>query len=171
LNSSRVVVAGIIKPRGIRGELLARSQTDVPGRLENLQQAQALLSSGIDVPVEIVEAWPHKEDWVFKFAGIDSIEQADPFRGAQIWVPVSERAQLPAGDFFEVDLVGLTVIDTVGVRTLGVVEAVEHYGGPPLLMVNYQGRELLIPFVPAICEVDLPAKVIRATLPDGLLEL
>lgn len=171
MNSQRVVVAEILKPRGIRGQVLARSQTDVPGRLEGLRQAQAHLRSGLDVAVEIVEAWPHKEDWVLKFAGVDSIEQADPFRGAEVWVPAAERAELPAGDFFEADLVGLSVLDVASLETLGVVDSIEHYGGPPLLVVNYQGRELLIPFAPAICEVDLPAKVIRAALPAGLLEL
>jgi hypothetical protein len=38
-------------------------------------------------------------------------------------------------------------------------------------VVIYEGREVLIPFVPAICDVDLSAKSIRVTVPDGLLEL
>ena len=171
MSNQRVVVAAIHKPRGIRGELLARSQTDVPGRLENLRQAQAHLTTDVDVAVEIVEAWPHKEDWVLKFAGVDSIEQADVFRGAELWVPLAERAALAGGDFFQHDLLGLSVVDVASAQTLGLVEAVEQYGGPPLLVLTYRGREVLIPFVPAICEVDLPAKVIRATLPDGLLDL
>jgi ribosomal 30S subunit maturation factor RimM len=33
------------------------------------------------------------------------------------------------------------------------------------------GQEQLIPFVPSMCEVDLAARVIRATLPEGLLDL
>jgi len=167
----RVVVAQILKPRGIRGELVARSQTDIPGRLETLRQAHAHLAIGQDVAVELTAAWPHKDDWVLKFAGVDSIEQADPFRGAELWVPPEERSALPSGEFFESDLVGLQVVDVTTAQPLGVVEDVQHYGGPPLLSLTYQGRVVLIPFVPAICAVDLPARLIRATLPGGLLEL
>jgi ribosomal 30S subunit maturation factor RimM len=54
---------------------------------------------------------------------------------------------------------------------LGVVEQVQQFGGPPLLGLTYEGREVLIPFVPAMCAVDLAAGVIRVTLPEGLLEL
>jgi 16S rRNA processing protein RimM len=170
-NSQRVVVAQILKPRGIRGELIARSQTDIPGRLETLRQAHAHLANGEDVAVKLAEAWQHKEDWVLKFAGVDSIEHADKFRGAELWLPLTERAELPGGEFFESDLIGLPVVDAASGRSFGVVEDVAQYGGPPLLVLTYEGREVLIPFVPAICNVDLLAKVIRATLPDGLLEL
>jgi 16S rRNA processing protein RimM len=167
----RVVVAEILKPRGIRGELLARSQTDIPGRLEMLRQARAHLRSGADVFVELEKAWQHSEDWVLKFAGIDSIEQAEPFRGAELWVLMAERAQLPPGEFFESDLVGLSVLEAATAKLLGVVEDVRRYGGPPLLVLTMQGREVLIPLAPAICDVDLVARVIRVTLPDGLLDL
>jgi 16S rRNA processing protein RimM len=170
-NSERVVVAELQKPRGIRGELIGRSLTDIPDRFESLRQSHAHLATGEDVPVELTSARPHKEDWLFKFAGVDSIEQANRFRGAELWVPVTERAELPSGEFFQSDLVGLQVIDVPSGQPLGVVEDLQHYGGPPLLVLTYQGREVLIPFVPEICNVDLSAKVIRATLPDGLLEL
>jgi 16S rRNA processing protein RimM len=170
-DGERVVVAEILKPRGIRGEVLARSQTDVPGRFETLQRVQARLASGEDVTVEVAEAWQHKEDWVLKFAGVDSIEQADRFRGAELWVSAAERGELPGEEFFQSDLIGLNVVDAATGGMLGVVEDVEQYGGPPLLVLRYEGREVLIPFVPDICGVDLAGKVIRATLPDGLLDL
>ena len=167
----RVVVAELHKPRGIRGELIGRSLTDVPGRFESLLQAHAHLTSGVDVPVTLTSAREHKGDWLFKFEGVDSIEQADRFRGAELWVPPTERAELPEGEFFQSDLVGLQVLDVASGKPLGTVEDLQQYGGPPLLVLTYEGRELLIPFVPEICTVDLLAKVIRATLPDGLLEL
>jgi ribosomal 30S subunit maturation factor RimM len=40
------------------------------------------------------------------------------------------------------------------------------------MQMKVGGREVLIPFVPAICrEVDLAARTIRVELPEGLLEL
>jgi 16S rRNA processing protein RimM len=172
MDSERVVIAEIMRPRGNRGELMVRSQTDVPGRLESLKRVQVKLADGSDVEVEIDQAWEHKGDWVLKFAGVDSIDAADRFKGADIWVSRSERANLPEGDFFQSDLLGCAVIDANTGRRLGSVEGWQRYGGPPLLEVSVEGREVLVPFVDAICrKVDMEARAITVELPDGLLDL
>jgi 16S rRNA processing protein RimM len=167
----RIIIAEIMRPRGNRGELLARSQTDVPARLETLQRAQARLANGADVPVEITQAWLHKSDWVLKLAGIDSIDAAEAFRGADLWISAAERGALPSGLFFQSDLTGCQVVDRATARNLGVVTGWQQYGGPPLMEIQMDGREALIPFVEAICQVDLPARIITVDLPEGLLEL
>ena len=64
---------------------------------------------GRDVPIEIAEAWPHKGDWVLKFAGVNSIDAAERFRRADLWVPLPDRGTLPEGEFFQADLIGCTV--------------------------------------------------------------
>src|SRR2546421_12461975 len=98
MNLERVVIAEILRARGNRGEVLARSQTDVPGRLEGLKTAVARLTDGSDVPVEITEAWPHKGNWIFKFMGVDSIDAAERFSGADLWVSLPDRGNLPKGE-------------------------------------------------------------------------
>jgi 16S rRNA processing protein RimM len=166
-----LVVAEIARPRGIRGELIAISQTDVPGRIENLKRAHARLRDGSDVAVEIAEAWSHKENWILKFSGIDSMNAAEIFRGADLWIPASDRGALPVGDFFESDLLGCAVIDKATGCRLGPVEGFEHYGGAPLIRLTVEAREVLIPFVNSLCQVDLAAREIRVDLPEGLLAL
>jgi 16S rRNA processing protein RimM len=165
------VLAEIFRPRGVRGELIARSLTDIPGRLEALKRAQVRLVSGADRQVEIIEVWPHKADWVIKFNGVDSIEAANEFRGADLWVPVSERAVLPDGDYFQSDLMGCEVVDRATGRSVGLVEGWQQFGGPPLMEVTVEGRAALIPFICSECQVDLGARVIRMGLPEGILDL
>jgi len=171
MDRSRVTLAEIFRPRGVRGELIARSLTDIPGRLESLKHAQVRLANGTDREVELSEVWPHKGDWVVKFAGVDSMDAADEFRGADLWVPASERAALPDGDYYQSDLIGCEVVDRSTGRSIGVVEGWQQYGGPPLMEVTVDGREALIPFVGAECQIDLGARVIRMSLPEGLLDL
>jgi 16S rRNA processing protein RimM len=167
-----VVVADILRPRGNRGQLLAASQTDVPGRLESLRTAHVHLTDGSDIPVDIESAWAHKEFWVLKFAGIESISAAERFRGAELRVPMERRGKLADGEYFQSDLIGCEVIERVSGRELGKVEGFEQCGGPPLMEVLVGGREVLIPFVPSICrEVDLAGRKIMVDLPEGLLEL
>jgi 16S rRNA processing protein RimM len=171
MDRTRVTLAEIFRPRGVRGELIARSLTDVPGRLECLKRAYVRLASGVDREVELSEVWEHKDDWILKFVGVDSMDAADEFRGADVWVPVSERAPLPDGDYFQSDLTGCQVVDVTTGKTVGVVEGWQQYGGPPLMELTVDGRETLIPFVSGECQVDLGARVIRLSLPDGILDL
>jgi 16S rRNA processing protein RimM len=172
MDRERVVIAEVLRPRGNRGEIVAKSQTDVPGRLENLKSAVARLTDGSDVPIEIAEAWPHRGEWVLKFAGVDSIDAAERFRRADIWVSLPHRGTLPQGDFFQADLIGCAVIDAATDQPLGAVVGWQQYGGPPLMEVSVNGREVLIPFVTSICrDVDLAARTITVKLPQGLLDL
>jgi 16S rRNA processing protein RimM len=174
MDRDRVVLADILRPRGNRGEVLARSQTDVPGRLETLGHANVRFADGRDSKVEVSEAWAHKGDWVLKFKGVDSIEDAERFAGAELWVPLSDRAKLPEGEYFQADLIGCTVLDEAG-NTLGTVEGWHEYGGPPLMEVRRDSnreRDVLIPFVKGIYrEVDMDARRITVQVPDGLLDL
>jgi 16S rRNA processing protein RimM len=167
-----VVVADILRPRGNRGELLAVSQTDVPGRLETLKQATVRLSNGSQISVEIEAAWTHSGFSILKLKGVDSISAAEGFRGADLCVPVSERGDLAEGEYFQSDLLGCLLVERASGNPLGPVEGFEHCGGPPLIEVRVDGREVLIPFVPSICkEVNLAARKIFVDLPDGLLDL
>ena len=90
MDRTRVVLAEIFRPRGVRGELIARSLTDIPGRLESLKQAQVRLANGMDRAVELARmSGSTKAIGCLKFAGVDSMDAAQEFRGADLWVPVS----------------------------------------------------------------------------------
>jgi len=172
MDDERVVVAEILRERGNVGEVLARSVSDVPGRMEALRQIRLRMPDGSDQPLTVESAWPHKGSWVLKFAGVDSIDAAKRLRGADVWVPKDERGSLPEGEYFQSDLVGCRVLDSKDGRALGVVDGFEQYGGPLLLAVKSEAGEVLIPFVPAICVVvDLENRSISVDLPDGLLDL
>lgn len=171
MDRERVVIGEVLRPRGNRGEMLVLAQTDVPDRIEQLKSATARLTDGSDVPVEIDSAWRHRDDWVVKLAGIDSIEAAERFRRADLWVRFADRGILADGDLFRSDLVGCQVIDRSTGELLGTVGGWQQHGGPPLMEVTVQGREVLIPFVKALCDVDLGQRSIRVDLPEGLLDL
>lgn len=171
MDPERVVVAEIVRPWGRRGEVIVKCQSDIPGRLEHLRKAQAQFPDGSSIPIEITEAWPHKDGWILKFSGIDSIQDAEALRGADLWVPLGERGTLPEGALFRSDLVGCRVIDTRTGDCAGTVQGWQEYGGPLLMEVSDGMGERLVPFVRALCDVDLAARTIKIDLPEGLLDL
>ncbi len=169
------MLAELVRPRGNKGELLAVSQTDVPGRLETLKRAWIQDRTGRVRPVEIESAWRHKEFWVLKFAGVDSIGDAEEFAGLDLWVPRGERGELGPGEHFRTDLIGFDVVLADSGTQIGRVAGWQQYGGPPLMELEQPGkpnRQLLIPFVEPICrEVDLDGRRIVLDPPEGLLDL
>jgi 16S rRNA processing protein RimM len=166
-----VAVGKLIRTRGNRGELVAEIYSSHPGRAEELKEVTLDLD-GRRRGASVERVWVHDGRTVLKFAGIDSISQAEEWSGADVLVPETERVQAGEGEFFHADLIGCRVIDRVDhERPIGVVKAVEDYGASPLLNIETpDGREVLIPFVRAICrEIDVAAKTIRVELPEGLV--
>jgi 16S rRNA processing protein RimM len=167
LSSEWTAIAALVRPRGNKGELTAVSLSSKPERFAHLTKVH-LFGDGSEYAVERV--WEHDGALVFKFAGIDSINDAEKLRGAEVRVPFEERVSLDEGEYFQSDLVGCEVRDLVTDRLIGRVTGWEEYGGPSLLEVD-NGR-VLIPFVKAICvEIDPAARVIRVQLPEGLEDL
>ena len=165
MNSSDwVTVAVLVRPRGIRGEITALSQSSHPERFKNLKTVR-LFGSGQEYQVERV--WDHQGTPVFKFVGVDSMNDAELLRGAEVRIPPSERVALEPGEYFHSDLIGCEVRDRATKRVIGKVTGWEDYGGPSLLQID--GGRILIPFVKAICVDIRPAdRVIETDLPEGL---
>ncbi|MFN7932671.1 MAG: ribosome maturation factor RimM [Bryobacteraceae bacterium] len=164
-----VIVACIVRPRGVRGEVVALAAN---WTAEQLQAFPNLVLFPGELPVKLEHAFPHQDRMVLKFAGIDTVEQAESLREAQLCIPRSDRPPAPEGEVYYNDLVGCRVLDFKSGRELGTVADYLEYGGPVLLQVLHGGREMLVPFVPAICrEYDLAARWIRAELPEGFEEL
>jgi len=159
-----VTVAVLVRPRGVRGEITAVSQSGHPERFAQLKQVR-LFGSGGEYTVERV--WDHLGTLVFKFAGVDSMNDAELLRGAEVRIPREERVALEPGEYFQSDLIGCEVRDQQSKRVIGRVTGWEEYGGPSLLQVD--GGRILIPFVKAICVDIRPSdRVIETLLPEGL---
>ena len=166
-----VAVALLGKSRGNRGEVTALALSDKLERYESLREVYLFGpgESGASRRYEVESTWFHDGTLIFKFLGVDSISDAEPLAGAEVRVPLSERAPLEPGEFFQSDLVGCEVVDRRTGESLGRVSGWEDSGGPGLLVVE---GGLLIPFARAICvEIDPEARRIAVELPQGLKEL
>jgi 16S rRNA processing protein RimM len=119
--------------------------------------------------MEVERTWMHGDQLIFKFKGVDTISDAERLAGADVSIPMDQRAEIPEGEYFQSDLVGCEVVDAKG-RSLGVVSDFQETGGAPLLEVKTpDGRELLIPFAKSICtQIDVQARRIQVQLPEGL---
>ncbi len=189
-------MARILRARGNKGEVAAELLTDFPQRLTKLQEVFVGEANGKSEPrrMGLKSCWlsqNHRGKVVFHFESINSISEAEKFRGLEVLLPFEQRLILPAGQYFVSELVGCSVFETPATppvvssspcslaeapALLGTVRDVQFPGeeivGTPLLEVETSQGELLIPLAADICtKVDPVARRIDVVLPEGLRDL
>ncbi|HET8636355.1 MAG TPA: ribosome maturation factor RimM [Acidobacteriaceae bacterium] len=169
-----VILARLVRPQGRVGEVLANILTDFPDRFAERKRLFLVSSETSREPVREVmleRHWLHKGRVVLKFAGVDSISDAEALRGLLVAIPASERAELTDGSVYIGDLMGCEVIDLNAAKSVGVVADVDHEAG--LLEVKTPGgEEALVPFAKAyLVRMDVAGKRIEMRLPEGLLDI
>lgn len=191
-----VLLARILRARGNKGEVAAEILTDFPERLAKLQEVFLRDTKAESEPCRIAlkSCWlsrNHRGQAIFHFEGVNSISEADKFRGFEVLLPLERRVTLPAGQYFVSDLISCAVFETPGAlpvvssspcslaeapALLGTVRDVQFNGeevsGTPILEVETSQGELLIPLAADICtKIDTAARRIDVLLPEGLREL
>jgi 16S rRNA processing protein RimM len=172
----------VLGPQGRRGEVLAELHTDFPERFEDRRTLSGLAADGSRRELRLEEHWFHKRGVVLKFAGVDSISDAERLAKLELQVPSHERTELEAGAAYVSEIVGCEVwVGKAEERhLLGAVREVQFGAGEaPLLVVRggYQPyengeRELLIPYAEEfVVAADFAKGRIDMHLPEGLLEL
>ena len=171
-----VVIARIVRPQGRRGELLADILTDFPEKFEERRQLWLGAENG-GPPREysLQDHWFHKDRVVFKFAGIDSISDAEGLKGMLVQVPTQQRVPLDQNSFYVSDLIGKTIVDLGREEdsTVGVIEDVQQTSGSaPILLVRKGQKEYEIPFAEEyVVGFDAAQNTLEMRLPQGLLEI
>jgi 16S rRNA processing protein RimM len=189
-----VTIARILRARGNQGEVAAELLSDFPDRLKALPEIFLAAGSSAPRKVALRSFWldqNHPGQCVFHFAGSNSIDDAEKFRGFDVSIPWEQRAVLPSGTYFVTDLIGCSVFELPPASSavasspcsapqvpawLGQVRDVYFPGegqpGTPLLALDTPHGELLVPLAEDICKnIAVRARRIEVLLPEGLRDL
>jgi 16S rRNA processing protein RimM len=177
-----VAIARIGRTRGLRGEVFVEPLTGDPDR-RLAEVSRVYLRGARDLaaehaePMQVERAWSHNGRWILKFCELNSIEEAERWRGATVCIPVEERPALEEGEYYLSDLVGCDVMLNATGEYVGKVTGYYESGGPVLLAVSRTPEdekkdEILLPLASSICtSIDLEGRQIRIEPPEGLLDL
>ena len=162
-----VAIGRVVKPQGRKGEVLVEPLSDRPDRFPSLRAAYVPDAGGGSRAVRVASCWPHKGRFVLKLEGVDSIDQAEGYRGLELRIGEEELAALPAGSYYHHQLKGLRVVDPEG-RDLGVTADLMETGGEsPVVVVRGRRGELLIPLAEDFVRaVDLAAGRMVVAVPE-----
>ena len=168
-----VIVGRLRKPHGLKGDCTLFPLTDTPETVFTPGRQVWVVDLGGETvagPLTLERSRSYHREWLVKFAGIESRDALDPFRGQFLGVPQEVLGPLADDEVYLHELDGFSV-RLADETPLGLVSAV--YELPSGVMIEVQGpkREFLLPYKKEfVREVDRAGRRLVVTLPEGLIE-
>lgn len=168
-----LVIARIMRPHGVRGEMRLQLLTAFPDRMQNL--GPVFLGTDPADPSRFVSrtVTATRRDrgyWLARLDGIDDREAASAFRGWYVMVSLADAVPLEPDEVYLFQVIGLEVVTEAG-ETLGSVAEVIETGANDVYVVRGGPRgEILIPAIDDVVRSIRPedGRMIVRPLP-GLL--
>jgi 16S rRNA processing protein RimM len=166
-----VKVGRIGRPHGLRGELKISIEDHY---FEDVvQQDSLLVAVGSQYVPYFVEAWRNDGNLV-KLEEVDDKESAQLLQQRELYLPATQitikEEEIPVDNPFA-EYVGYTIEDEISgpIGTITeIMDLPDHY----LAEVDHAGKVIMIPLHDdLILAIDQQQKVIKMSLPEGLLEL
>jgi 16S rRNA processing protein RimM len=162
-----VLVGRVGRAHGVRGDVTIDVRTDEPDR----RFAAGTQFETPRGPLTVRSSRWHGRRLLVTFDGVSDRSAAEAVRGVDLWVvvPADERPSDPE-EFYDHQLLGLRAETTAG-DLIGEVSEVLHLPAQDVLVVPYQGRDVLLPFVADLVPVvDVEARRLVVADTPGLLD-
>ena len=137
----------VAAPHGVRGAVKVRPESADPAALTAYAQWWLRSKAGAWTAYRVREVREHSGMLVAQLAEVESREQAALLRGAEVGVPRDELPPPGRDEYYQADLIGMSVVNREG-ATLGAVAGFLESGAHPIVRVTgAAGFERLIPWV------------------------
>ena len=162
-----LVVGFLRRPHGVKGEMLMDVHTDFP---ERLKTGMTLYVGDQYQAMVVASRRHHASGMLVRFRGIKTPEDAGIYRNTWMYVPSANRPELPEGEYYHHQLIGLNVVTDEG-EDLGVLADIIETGANDVYVVrDVDGNEVLLPAIPpVILDVKPADRQMRVHLLDGLI--
>ena len=166
-----IQIGYISKAHGVQGEL--RAVFDVYD-IREYRKVKTLWGGKRDKPMDELTLTSFKTqqkmEVLIRLDGVTDRNQAEDMVGTTLYIPEAQLPNLPEGHFYYFEVIGFDVVDT-NLGKLGTVKDFADGNAHDILMMTYQGHEVLIPVTDEfVGKADMEARTIETTLPEGLLE-
>ena len=160
-----VLIGEVLRPQGYEGELKIYPVTSDPDRFLKLQEV-ILRHGENDQHFKVVSARKQMEFVYLIVEGIESLEQAEKYRGWEVRIDRSEVPPLKEGWYY-FELEGMQVYE--GDTLLGTLSQVLETGANDVYLVKGTKGEICVPALKTVVQrVDVPGRRMDVVLPPGL---
>ena len=161
----------ISKLHGFKGEVTVFLDVDDPSEYKELESVFVEIDGKL-VPFFLDNIRIQKSGFaVVKFELIDSEKKAEKLRKCRLFLPMDLLPETEGTDFYHFEIEGFEVIDEKH-GNIGKVEGILDISGNPLIQINADGTEIMIPKQDDfIKEIDREKGIIYIKAPEGLIEM
>ena len=139
------LIAQIIKPHGIRGEVSLRTFTFDEERFLTLKRVTVRSRDGSLAERTVDSVRLTGQGVLITFEGITDRTAAEALRNMELLVPLSERPALPEGRAYYDEVIGMRVVDDDTGEELGTVaDVIDMPAGDVFVLTLEGGREHLV---------------------------
>jgi len=165
-----IQIGKIVNTHGVKGHVKITPLTDYPERFKKTKKVLVEGRNGEKTEYLIEEVKYFKQLIILKFKGVEDMNSAELLKGLYLVIDKEDAVKLPKDTFYIFDLIGCDVYE--GEEHLGKLKEVLETGSNDVYIVEYNGRELLIPALGwVVLSVNIESKRIEVKLPAGLREL
>ncbi len=164
-------IGEVIRPHGLEGLLRICSYARSEGSILNAGII-FLESKTSDLrEYKVLSIKPHKKIFLMKLYGLNSVDEAERYRGAKILIRKDSLKRESDDEYFWFELIGLEVYLNSG-RYIGRLKEIISTGSNDIYVVRQGESEFLIPAVHEVVkDIDIGNKKMLIREVEGLLDL
>ena len=162
-----LVVGKIRRPHGVRGELWMDVLTDFP---ERLRPGLTVYVGENHQPLHLRRCRSQGSSLLVTFEEYSDSEAAGVLRNENLYVRAEDIPQLPEGDYYHHQILGLRVVNEEGASLGTVIDILETGANDVCVIRQDSGAEFLLPVTAStILEVNLAQGFMRVHVLEGLI--
>lgn len=160
-----IEIGKIINTHGIRGDVKVDPWCD---GIETYKFLKSVFVKNNEYKIQSVKQ--HKNAFLLKLDGVESINEAELLKGAVIMAKEEDMPPLPDGVYYLRDIMGLNVYE--GERYIGQIYDWIETGPTNVYVIKRDfGKDVLIPAIDdVVLNIDIENKIMSVKLMEGLVQ-
>lgn len=159
-----LAVGRLRRSHGLDGEVLMDIMTDFP---ERLHARKTVYVGDAHKPMKIEAVRRQHMALLIRFEGIEDADSVAVLRNQLVFVKADSLPDLPEGEYYHHQLLGIQVVDEQGQPVGFLSEILETGANDVYLVISPDGKETLLPAIESVVlEVNLEKGEMRVRLPD-----
>ena len=161
----------IAKLHGYKGEVSLFLDVTNPKDYNQLKRVFVDVD-GVLVPFFIDQLKTKNKGFVaVRLQDVNDEKTAEKLLKKSIYLPENELSELDETSFYDHEIIGYKVIDNIK-GYIGIVDTVIDLVSNPLLRLEFEGKEVLLPIFEGLIQlVDRDKKELHIQAPEGLIDL
>lgn len=163
----KIKIGKIVNTVGLKGEVKVYNYSD---SIEIYETIESIYVEDRLTVIENVRA--QKNMVILKLEGADDRNAAEALRGKELYITEDDLPELPEGQYYVRDLIGMSVAEEDGNLLGHVTDVLQNTAQDIFEVESENGKKLLIPKVEQfVLDIDAEKREITVRLIEGMLDL